>query len=792
MQSKLLVRMMVLGATLGACKSPVDPLEAKITLEIVDEAGAPVKGAGVTTTGGKKLVTNGEGRVDIVTRTAALAVVTKPGHLDEPVVVGRGDDGNTVRVKLWNAGGKRYAMHSAGDVMFARRYQSPTEGAPLIPADAPEAGARHVVDAIRPIFAAADVRTVNLETVVSNMAPGEAYPGKRFILNSPPGTLAGLEALAVDAVGLANNHTRDFLDRGLDATLDVLGDLGMPHFGEAPTPTPIEPLVVNAGDSKVGFLGWTSVDGGFVNDAYPIDGQPIPADIVPEDMWQYEARTWGFEGPTLSVPSAARRIGSAWRLFKAAEGTMASTEIIDAWTSLSAVYPELQDWVQRRGHGGASEWRDADAIPRINALSKKVDLVVVQLHAGFQFQVAPSTAVRAMARAAIDAGAGIVVCHHPHVLQGVEWYRGKLIVYSLGNFVFDQDFATTFPSMFLRTVWDGSTLLEARLIPLELVRYRPTAVADAAALRTLRKVWEMSVMNAYSERDDQKVVRVFATSPDANTQVAQLRIERNTAVVTQTEPKREKKSLTVRAGAIEPLPSNGLVDPRMAMTPDLEVGRDLLGWGRFEDEHADGVDAGGTHWNLDSGSESAKFDLEAEDGVAYGRLSRTSENKGAVLTRSVARTPLAEHRLFENRNGVYFPLDPAPRYTIRFRARLSGGGTPSLRVDLYKFDDSDPTEDPSSLNLGRLEMPIDIKADGAWHQVEIPVDWMSEAGKANQFMPYVQLAKPASGKSDLDVDAFEVIEWRRADQMHDRFGVYNYVRNTGAQDKTFDVTIQTP
>ena len=49
----------------------------------------------------------------------------------------------------------------------------------------------------------------------------------------------------------------------------------------------------------------------------------------------------------------------------------------------------------------------------------------------------PSERQRQLARTMIDAGADVVVGSHPHVTQGAEYYRGKLIVYSLGNFVFD-------------------------------------------------------------------------------------------------------------------------------------------------------------------------------------------------------------------------------------------------------------------------------------------------------------------------------------------------------------------
>lgn len=771
-----------------ACKDPVDPLLATVTIEVVDEAGAPVPDARIAnaTTNVK---TDSKGRAEVTTRTAGLAIISKDGKLDEPVVYGRRDDGNTLRVKVWNAGGRRFAMHSAGDVMFGRRYSAPPEGTPIIdPAD-PAKGARHVVSAIAPAFSVADVRTVNLETVVSSLGMEQAYPGKRFILNSPPGTLAGLEALGVDAVDLANNHGRDFLDRGMDATVAALGTSNVPHFGEALPEAQPSALVVDANGVKVGMLGWTSVDGSFVNDSYPTEADPVPG--ASDALWQYEQRMWGYQGVTFAAPMQQRRIGTAWRLFAAAEPTMSRAEAIDAFASLSAVYPELQDWVERRGHGGAHMWDATAATRAIADTAKKTDLVVVQLHAGFQFQPAPSLTVRQMARAAIDAGASVVVCHHPHVLQGVEWYKNKLIVYSLGNFIFDQDFSTTFPSMFLRTIWDGNTLLEARLIPMELVGYRPMAVADETATRLLRRVWEMSVMDAYAERDVDKSVHVFAYTPDGSTQPGQLRIERNTALIGKAEPVTEDKMMSLKTGQVAPIGTTGLVDPRLGGIPDVEIGRELLGWGRFEDEHADAVDAPGPHWNIDSPSEKPLFSTESEEGIAFVRLSRSPTSDKILRVRPVARTTLVEHRLHSDRNGMAFPLDPTPRYSIRLHARQTGDGNTSVRLDLYNFYDLDPAEDPQSTKIGRSSLPFTVPADAKWHLVEFDVDPAALVGdnglRANQLMPYIELSNP---NSQLDVDNFEIIEWRSADKMPDRFGAYDYVRNVGAQDRTFKVTIQ--
>jgi poly-gamma-glutamate capsule biosynthesis protein CapA/YwtB (metallophosphatase superfamily) len=64
------------------------------------------------------------------------------------------------------------------------------------------------------------------------------------------------------------------------------------------------------------------------------------------------------------------------------------------------------------------------------------DYVVVSFHWGQEGSVTPHPNQVAAAHAAIDAGADVVLGHHPHVLQGIERYKQGVIFYSLGNFVF--------------------------------------------------------------------------------------------------------------------------------------------------------------------------------------------------------------------------------------------------------------------------------------------------------------------------------------------------------------------
>lgn len=76
-------------------------------------------------------------------------------------------------------------------------------------------------------------------------------------------------------------------------------------------------------------------------------------------------------------------------------------------------------------------------IELIRDAGKEADFVIAAFHWGLSQSRALTRSQLTLGRAAVDAGARLVVGHHPHVLQGVEVYKRSLILYSLGNFVFD-------------------------------------------------------------------------------------------------------------------------------------------------------------------------------------------------------------------------------------------------------------------------------------------------------------------------------------------------------------------
>lgn len=778
---------MLLPALAIALLSGCDTGHFSVDLQVVDERGAPVAGAWVRTPDQDvQTDADGEARLRRLDRPV-MALVEADGALTEPVPLGRWDaEAGPVQVRLLDAEG-RIVVHSTGDVMLGRRYVRPTEGEPLLDPQDDGASARAIVADLAPALGVADLVTANLETVVGDFPDEAAYPGKRWLLLTPPSALAALDELGVDLAGLANNHQRDWMDVGVQSTLAELDDWGLPRVGAGrDADEAAEAVILEVQGRRVGVLAFTSVNGDYVNDQYPGIGEEPPEEIPEEDAFAWEERTWGV--PELGIPEEARRIGEAWALIVAQEELLVEADQALLWESASAIYPELQDWTARRGHGGANEWTN-DSPDRIAELKSQCDLVVVQLHMGFQFAAAPSAALREVAAEAIAAGADLVIGHHPHVLQGAEWIDGRLVVWSLGNFAFDQDFLSTFSSAFLRTVWEGDQLVQARLIPLFLDRYRPVPIADGLAARALRGAWERSVAGATAERGSDLGVR---TVPGVEAgQAPSFQFEHSTAVLGQDSPWTETLQVEIPVGGLAALPGDRLVRLDLSDAPPagVEVGRSLGGLGDFEDQDGDS-DAGEVPgWTWDS-EDIVLMTRGALSGQQSLSLLRNGANEDRVSARMIARIAMPAHHLYADPEGLV-PLDGEARYSLRLLAERHGPeARASLRLAMYHFDDLDPTEDPESILLRELELDFPVeRAPGEIlldlpDEALLPVDGL----QPNAVLLYVSLYPPERDATRVMLDDIELIEWRAADQQPEGWGALDWLRDGDGQGATVNVS----
>lgn len=246
------------------------------------------------------------------------------------------------------------------------------------------------MEEVAELLRGADMAFGNLETPVS--VRGE--PIEKFInMRMHPELLTDVMNMGFQVVTLANNHMMDFGELGFLDTLNNLQERNLTYVGAGvDLETAWEAKILSKGDFRVAFLGASS---------------------------------------TLGPGSAAGENRPGIAPIRIAEAFNA-----DPWASMeqpgSAPYVFTQAWQE-----------DLDrAVAAIDNVPDDVDLVIVAMHWGVpppwrsRFQDGLSDYQIEVGHALIDAGADVVVGHHPHSLQEIEVYEDCPIFYSLGNFVF--------------------------------------------------------------------------------------------------------------------------------------------------------------------------------------------------------------------------------------------------------------------------------------------------------------------------------------------------------------------
>jgi poly-gamma-glutamate capsule biosynthesis protein CapA/YwtB (metallophosphatase superfamily) len=150
---------------------------------------------------------------------------------------------------------------------------------------------------------------------------------------------------------------------------------------------------------------------------------------------------------------------------------------------LTSTHPEAA-WAGKSKPGVA--YSDFDRMGGIVGRAKaRCDVLVVSFHGGTELADDANDIQKAVAHAAIDAGADLFLGHHPHVLQPVEMYKGKPILYSLGNFLFVSPTPTTRPEIIVRARLAKDGVRRLDLIPLDgnWGRPKPASPEIAAAAR---------------------------------------------------------------------------------------------------------------------------------------------------------------------------------------------------------------------------------------------------------------------------------------------------------------------
>jgi len=131
----------------------------------------------------------------------------------------------------------------------------------------------------------------------------------------------------------------------------------------------------------------------------------------------------------------------------------------------------------------------------IRVAKKTADVVIASPHWGVEYKHYPNNSQISVARRAIKAGADLVVGTHPHVVQSSEFFEGKYITYSLGNFIFDQEWseATKQGTVLSGYFYEGKQV-SAALHPLQISNYaQPELVSGGLRQKILNTIKEFSI-----------------------------------------------------------------------------------------------------------------------------------------------------------------------------------------------------------------------------------------------------------------------------------------------------------
>jgi hypothetical protein len=200
---------------------------------------------------------------------------------------------------------------------------------------------------------------------------------------APPDNLAALRELGFEIATVASNHTFDQGPFGVLDTIDGLRSLGIATTGAGMTLTAARvPAIVEAAGLRIGVLAYNAVG--------------------PRESW----------ATGVKAGAAFVRISQHYEVEGASPGSPATEFTAPDYETLEAMQADVR------------------------ALAAEVDIVAVSFHKGVAFVRAELAQYeRPLARAAIDAGADVVIGHHAHILKGVEVYRDRPIYHGINHFV---------------------------------------------------------------------------------------------------------------------------------------------------------------------------------------------------------------------------------------------------------------------------------------------------------------------------------------------------------------------
>ncbi len=636
--------------------------------------GHPIENAQVELAG-VTTTTGADGRFQLSARAPGWVTVRHPQFLSRTRAA---FPERPLLVRLTPADGQTIALHFGGDAMFGRRYYDRNSDGNtsdgLIQAGNEPHGQAQLLRYIQPLLANADVTAINLESPLI----GVPY----FDPTQPRPSYF--------------HPTKDFVFASHPSTAGTLREAGVD--------------VVDLGNNHMYDVlesGITETKNALNAAGYQVGGGQFGAGHYDAEAWQPALLAAG--GVNLAFLGCTSIVGN----------------------------DQAINYVAGPSKGGAARCDETTLRRAVQAALAQAQIVVVMIHGGFEYGRDPPPSIQQLTAAARDAGALLVINHHPHVVGGLNWQSGALTAWTMGNLLFDQDVWPTFESYLLAVHIRQGKVIRAYVEPLVIADYIPRPVIGDTA--------EFVARGAAGRAPGPFLMEDGAAEVDIGG-----RAQSQQQVVT-VDANAEQGTIYrfEQGGWLESLPRANTV----------LLGRDLLWTGSFEDETADDQSNPGILWNLTSADQllGPEYAYEGKAGVRLQRL--FSNNEDIILT--------PNHRLL---------IEPNQKLSIIGRARTNG----KVVLQLSWYPD---TKGASTTQTIVSDL---VPADNHWHPFRLDVtspNFADVDAPENQLPGkpaigvFLRLEPPGRDRTTADFDNIRLIAWEASGTAPSP--QYDYVRITG-------------
>lgn len=421
-------------------------------------------------------------------------------------------------------------MNFVGDILLARGYENPGG---IIHTYGVEAIFEPTLDLLGN---AANITIANLECPLTDQ--GTPHPTKPIYFRGDPENVDGLVYAGIDIVTLANNHILDYGLAGMRQTQDVLA----------------QKYILSSGAGEDSYEAYTPI-------------------------------LYTQNGVTFAFLASSDRTGQ-----------------------YNNYQPYLNAGFNKSGFAYMTPYYITQQIAEVEDVA---DHLIVEMHAGSEYSLAPGSHYdkseelnpyqdegynpkadvphmwdRAIRHHAIDSGADLVICHHPHIIQGFEVYDQKLIAHSLGNFAFDLMYPETYPTMILNAKINETGFYEYTVTPAYIDDWIPQPARGGLGLHILDYL-------AFRSKELDTYMYVDRDNVTGKIIIDTLSMEINTTV--NCEDILLEHLDNYHISAPQKLAHLANISEMSSITPqsdwEYRLGRDLVWFGNMEDE-------GCTMWEL--------------------------------------------------------------------------------------------------------------------------------------------------------------------------------------------------